>query len=629
MAQPRIKLVVAYSRNRVIGRDNELPWRLPGDLAHFKRSTMGRPILMGRKTWESLGRPLPGRPNLVISRDPGYAAEGARVFASLADALAACRDEATACVIGGAQIFEEALPLADEIIATEIHADVEGDVFFPDLSAEEWQETERRPQPEENGYRYDFVVYHRRRRNEGAESRQNGDAGGTAADPAASAPASGDAASPELSHLWMPFTANRQFKQKPRLLGGAQGMYYTDVQGRRILDGTAGLWCVNAGHGRPEIVEAIARQAAQMDYAPGFQMGHPQAFEAASAVARIMPPKLDRIFFTNSGSESVDTALKIALAYHRSRGEGQRTRFIGRERGYHGVGFGGISVGGITANRKAYSGALLPAVDHLPHTHDLQRNAFSRGQPEWGAHLADELERLVALHDASTIAAVIVEPLAGSAGVLVPPKGYLEKLRAITARHGILLIFDEVITGFGRLGAATASARFGITPDLLTLAKGLSNAAVPCGAVAVHRDLHDAIIGQAAGGIELFHGYTYSGHPLAAAAIRATLEIYQRERLFERAALLAPYFEEAAHRLRDARHVLDVRNLGLVAGIELQSREGAPGARAAEAFQICYERGVLLRYTGDILAVSPPLIIEESQIDRLFETLKDALQAVA
>ena len=630
MAQPYIKLVVAYSTNRVIGRDNDLPWRLPGDLAHFKRSTMGQPIVMGRKTWESLGRPLPGRPNLVISRDPAYAAEGARTFTSLAQALAACEGEATACVIGGAQIFKEALPLADEIIATEIHATVDGDVFFPVLPAHEWQEKERRPQPEENGYRYDFVVY---RRHDGSATHPSDDASAQAAAGAASneaAPLAGNGtASPELAHLWMPFTANRQFKQKPRLLSSAQGMYYHDMDGRRILDGTAGLWCVNAGHGRSEIVQAISRQAAQLDYAPGFQMGHPQAFEAATAVARIMPPQLDRIFFTNSGSESVDTALKVALAYHRSRGEGQRTRFIGRERGYHGVGFGGISVGGITANRKAYSGALLPAVDHLPHTHNLQHNAFSRGLPEWGAHLADELERLVALHDPSTIAAVIVEPLAGSAGVLLPPKGYLEKLRAITARHGILLIFDEVITGFGRLGSATASEYFGITPDLLTLAKGLSNAAVPCGAVAVHRDVHDSIVGQAAQGIELFHGYTYSGHPLAAAAIRATLDIYEHEQLFERAAKLSPYFEQAAHGLRGARHVADVRNLGLVAGIELQGREEAPGARAAEAFQACYEQGVLLRYTGDTLALSPPLVIEESQIDQLFATLKAVLDTIA
>lgn len=606
MAQPCITLVVAYSSNRVIGRDNDLPWRLPADLAHFKRTTMGKPIVMGRKTWESLGRPLPGRPNFVISRNPDYVAEGARVFTSLSAALGACEGEATVCVIGGAQIFEDALPLADEIVATEIHADIDGDVFFPALTEQQWYEHERQTQPEQNGYQYDFVVYRRR-------------------------PGQGDSdpIQPDLSHLWMPFTANRQFKQSPRLLSRAQGMYYTDTHGRKILDGTAGLWCVNAGHSRPEIVEAIARQAEQLDYAPGFQMGHPVAFEAATAVARIMPPQLDRVFFTNSGSESVDTALKIALAYHRSQGQGQRTRFIGRERGYHGVGFGGISVGGITANRKAYSGALLPAVDHLPHTHSLPHNAFSRGQPQWGAHLADELERLVALHDPSTIAAAIVEPLAGSAGVLVPPVGYLEKLRAITERHGILLIFDEVITGFGRLGAATASELFGVTPDLLTLAKGMSNAAVPCGAVAVHRQIYDSITAQAPDGIELFHGYTYSGHPLAAAAVRATLDIYQHEHLFERAASLTPYFEAAAHSLKDAPHVLDIRNLGLVAGIELRSRDNAPGARAAEVFQACYDQGVLLRYTGDTLAVSPPLIIEKAQIDQLFGTLAAALRTVA
>lgn len=630
MAPPYIKLVVAYSKNRVIGRDNDLPWRLPSDLAHFKRTTMGQPIVMGRKTWESLGRPLPGRPNLVISRNAGYTAQGARVFASLAQALAACPEEDSVCVIGGAQIFADALPLADEIIATEIHADVDGDVYFPPLPADAWVEKERLPQPEENGFQYDFVTYCRSRNTgeTGATGSVHSSAGSDKAtgSAAADAPAS---AQPDLSHLWMPFTANREFKQKPRLLAAAQGMYYTDTHGRRILDGMAGLWCVNAGHARPEIINAITAQATQLDYAPGFQMGHPAAFEAASALARIMPAQMDRIFFTNSGSESVDTALKIALAYHRSRGEAQRTRFIGRERGYHGVGFGGISVGGITANRKTYSGALLPAVDHLPHTHNLQHNAFSRGQPGWGAHLADELEGILALHDPSTIAAVIVEPLAGSAGVLVPPTGYLERLRAITAQHGILLIFDEVITAFGRLGAATASARFGVDPDILTLAKGISNAAVPCGAVAVHRGVYDAIVDQAAGGIELFHGYTYSGHPLAAAAIKATLDIYEREALFDRAAALAPYFEQAAHGLQGTAHVQDIRNLGMVAGIELKARKGAPGARAAEAFQACYDRGVLLRYTGDTLAVSPSLIIDESQIDQIFDTLKSVLASTS
>ncbi|WP_152967952.1 aspartate aminotransferase family protein [Achromobacter sp. DMS1] len=427
----------------------------------------------------------------------------------------------------------------------------------------------------------------------------------------------------------MPFTANRQFKANPRLLASAKGMYYTSFDGRQILDGTAGLWCVNAGHCREEIVSAIASQAGVMDYAPGFQLGHPLAFEAATAVAGLMPQGLDRVFFTNSGSESVDTALKIALAYHRARGEAQRTRLIGRERGYHGVGFGGISVGGISPNRKTFSGALLPAVDHLPHTHSLEHNAFTRGQPEWGAHLADELERIIALHDASTIAAVIVEPMAGSTGVLVPPKGYLEKLREITARHGILLIFDEVITAYGRLGEATAAAYFGVTPDLITMAKGVSNAAVPAGAVAVRREVHDAIVNGPQGGIEFFHGYTYSAHPLAAAAVLATLDIYRREDLFARARKLSAPFEEAAHSLKGAPHVIDVRNIGLVAGIELSPREGAPGARAAEAFQKCFDTGLMVRYTGDILAVSPPLIVDENQIGQIFEGIGKVLKEVA
>ncbi|WP_160355449.1 aspartate aminotransferase family protein [Bordetella sp. 02P26C-1] len=434
---------------------------------------------------------------------------------------------------------------------------------------------------------------------------------------------------PDLSHLWMPFTANRQFKSQPRMLAGAKGMYYTSVDGRQVMDGTAGLWCVNAGHCREEIVQAIAQQAGEMDYAPGFQLGHPLAFQAATAVAEIMPEGLDRVFFTNSGSESVDTALKIALAYHRARGEGQRTRLIGRERGYHGVGFGGISVGGISPNRKTFSGALLPAVDHLPHTHNLEKNAFSKGQPAWGEHLADELERLVALHDPSTIAAVIVEPMAGSTGVLIPPKGYLERLRAITAKYGILLIFDEVITGYGRLGAATASEFFGITPDLICMAKGVSNAAVPAGAVAVKREVHDAIVNGVAGGIEFFHGYTYSAHPLAAAAIIATLDLYKRESLFARAREMSAAFEVAAHGLRSAPNVIDIRNLGLVAGIELAPREGAPGARATEVFQKCFDNGLMVRFTGDIIAVSPPLIIDETQITELFSKLNDVLHSVA
>jgi beta-alanine--pyruvate transaminase len=437
------------------------------------------------------------------------------------------------------------------------------------------------------------------------------------------------ATTPDLTHFWMPFTANRQFKAAPRLFKAAKGMYYTSVDEREVLDGTAGLWCVNAGHGRKEIVEAVTRQVAEMDYAPTFQMGHPVAFEAAAKVASFMPEGLDRIFFTNSGSESVDTALKIALAYHRARGEGQRTRFIGRERGYHGVGFGGISVGGIVTNRKAYSGNLMPNVDHLPHTLNLAEAAFSRGQPTWGAHLADELERIVALHDASTIAGVIVEPLAGSTGVLVPPKGYLERLRSICDKYGILLIFDEVITGFGRLGAATASEFFGVKPDLLTMAKAINNAAIPMGAVAAKREVHDTIVSAAPEtAIELFHGYTYSAHPAAAAACVATLDLYRRDNLFERARSLSPTFENAAHELRGAPHVKDVRNLGLVAGVELESRAGAPGARAYEVFVKCFERGVLVRYTGDILAFSPPLIIDEAQIGQIFATVRDVLREV-
>jgi beta-alanine--pyruvate transaminase len=433
----------------------------------------------------------------------------------------------------------------------------------------------------------------------------------------------------DLSSFWMPFTANRQFKAAPRLLESAKGMYYRSTDGRDVLDGCAGLWCVNAGHGRAEIVEAVQKQLATLDFAPTFQMGHPLAFEAASKVAAIMPEGLDRIFFTNSGSESVDTALKIALAYHRARGEGQRTRLIGRERGYHGVGFGGISVGGIGPNRKTFSGALLPSVDHLPHTHNLDHNAFSKGQPAWGEHLADELERIVALHDASTIAAVIAEPVAGSTGVLIPPTGYLKKLREICTKHGILLIFDEVITGFGRLGKATAAEYFGVTPDLLTMAKAINNAAIPMGAVAAHRKIHDAIMQAGAeNAIELFHGYTYSAHPAATAACIATLDLYARDRLFDRAASKAPKFEAAVHALRGAPFVKDVRNLGLVAGVELESREGAPGARAYEAFVKCFEAGVLVRYTGDILAFSPPLIVEDEQIDTIFSTVRRVLETI-
>jgi beta-alanine--pyruvate transaminase len=432
-----------------------------------------------------------------------------------------------------------------------------------------------------------------------------------------------------LEAFWMPFTANRQFKANPRLLVAAEGMHYTSHDGRRILDGTSGLWCVNAGHGRRPIVEAVQKQAARMDFAPTFQMGHPIAFEAAAKLATLLPGDLDHVFFTNSGSEAVDTALKIAIAYHRVRGDAARTRLIGRERGYHGVGFGGISVGGISGNRKFF-GSLLPGVDHLPHTHDLAKNAFTRGQPSWGAHLADELERIVALHDASTIAAVIVEPVAGSTGVLVPPQGYLQKLRQICDKHGILLIFDEVITGFGRLGAGFASEYFGVLPDMITCAKGITNGTIPMGAVAARRFIYDTFMATAAdNAIELFHGYTYSGHPIAAAAAIATMDLYASEDLFKRAADLAPYWEDAAHAMRSLPHVIDVRNLGLVCGIELEPMVRKPTARAFDAFVKCYEKGLLIRTTGDIIALSPPLIVERPQIDEIFGTLADVLKAAA
>jgi beta-alanine--pyruvate transaminase len=430
-----------------------------------------------------------------------------------------------------------------------------------------------------------------------------------------------------LEPYWMPFTANRQYKAAPRLLVAAEGMYYTSHDGRKILDGTAGLWCCNAGHGRKPIVEAIQRQAATLDYAPAFQMGHPAAFELAGRLAQMLPAGLDHVFYTNSGSESVETALKIAIAYHRLRGEGARTRLIGRERGYHGVGFGGISVGGIVGNRKLF-GTLLAGVDHLPHTHAPEHNAFSRGQPAWGAHLADELERIVTLHDASTIAAVIVEPLAGSTGVLVPPEGYLERLRAITRKHGILLIFDEVITGFGRLGAGFAFDIWPVEPDLVTVAKGITSGTVPMGAVFARKEIYDTFMTGPPGAIELPHGYTYSGHPLACAAALATLDLYRDEDLFQRAAALAPHWEAAAHGLKGMRHVIDIRNYGLVAGIELEPRAGAAGARAFDCFLKCFEKGLLIRTTGDIIALSPPLIIEKSEIDRLFATLAEILKTI-
>jgi beta-alanine--pyruvate transaminase len=429
-----------------------------------------------------------------------------------------------------------------------------------------------------------------------------------------------------LEAFWMGFTDNRYFKDRPRLLARAEGMHYYTADGQDVLDGTAGLWCVNAGHGRREITEAIQKQAAIMDFAPTFVVGHPVAFEAAARVAEMTPEGLDHVFFVNSGSEAADTALKIALAYHRARGQAQRVRLVGRERGYHGVGFGGMSVGGIGPNRKQF-GAHLPYVDHLPHTHQPAKNRFAKGQPEHGVELADTLESLVALHG-DTIAAVMVEPLAGSTGVLVPPKGYLERLRAICDKHGILLIFDEVITGFGRLGTNFGAERLGVMPDLMTMAKGLTNAAVPMGAVAVSGEVHDTIVHGATAGIELFHGYTYSGHPLASAAAIATLALHREEDLPARARSMEGAFESGAHGLHGLPGVIDIRNFGLVAGIELEPRGGAPGARGQEVWRWCFDHGLLTRVTGDIVALSPPLIVENKHIDRIFGTLADAIRAV-
>ena len=417
-----------------------------------------------------------------------------------------------------------------------------------------------------------------------------------------------------LDAYWMPFTANRQFKQAPRMLGRAEGMHFWTPDGRQILDGIAGLWCVNAGHARPRVVQAIQAQAAEMDFAPPFNMGHPKAFELAQRLVEIAPAGLNKVFYTNSGSESVETALKMAIAYHRARGEGSRTRLIGRERGYHGVNFGGISVGGIVANRKMF-GTLLAGTDHIRHTHDLAKNAFSRGLPEHGVELADDLERLVTLHDASTIAAVIVEPVAGSTGVLLPPKGYLQRLREICNRHGILLIFDEVITGFGRLGSPFAAQHFGVTPDLMTVAKGLTNGAVPMGAVFAKQHIHDVFMSGPDHLIEFFHGYTYPAHPPACAAALGTLDTYAEEGLLTRAAAMAQHFEDTLHALKGLPHVIDVRNIGLVGGVELAPIPGSPGKRAFDVFLECWERGVLIRTTGDTVAMSPPLIIEKQHID--------------
>jgi len=432
---------------------------------------------------------------------------------------------------------------------------------------------------------------------------------------------------PALEALWMPFTANKTFKVRPRLLVSAKNMHYRSDDGREILDGAAGLWCVNAGHCRTPIVEAVSHAAATLDFAPGFQMGHPASFQLATKLKGILPAGIDHVFFSNSGSEAVDSALKIALAYHIANGQPQRTRFVGRLRGYHGVGFGGISVGGIEINKKAFAAQLLPHVDHLPHTHDLAHNAFAKGQPAWGAHLADSLNEIIARRGGDTIAAVIVEPMAGSTGVLIPPVGYLEKLRAICDQHGILLIFDEVITGFGRLGTPFAAQYFNVMPDMMTVAKGITNAAVPMGATCVQGKIYHTVINATEQGVEFFHGYTYSGHPLAAAAGLATLDLYAAEGTFARAAALSRKWEAAVHTLRDAPHVMDVRNLGLVAGIELEPRAGRPGTRAYDAFVDCFfNQNLLVRVTGDIIALSPPLIISEAQIDELVAKLRRALE---
>ena len=431
----------------------------------------------------------------------------------------------------------------------------------------------------------------------------------------------------DLSAYFMGFTANRAFREKPLLIERAQGLYYYSADGRRLLDAMAGMWCCNAGHCHPRIVAAIQEQVATLDYSPAFQVGHGKAFELARRVAELAPPGLNRVFFTNSGSEAVDSAMKIALAYHQARGQAQRTRFIGRERGYHGAGFGGISVGGISGNRKNF-GPLLPGVLHIPHTYDREQQAFSRGQPAWGAHLADGLERALIANDPATIAAVIVEPFAGSTGVLPPPLGYLDRLRELCDKHGLLLIFDEVITAFGRVGHAFGAQRFGVTPDLITIAKGITSGMIPMGAVVLRQELFDGLMSGPANAIELAHGYTYSGHPVAAAAALATLDVYRDEDLFSRALAQEAYFEKAVHGLRGLPHVVDIRNIGLAAAVELAPRAGAPGARAFDAFRQLFDAGVLARCTGDTIAFSPPLTIGAAEIDVAFDTLSSVLKTL-
>jgi len=434
----------------------------------------------------------------------------------------------------------------------------------------------------------------------------------------------------DLDSFWIPFTPNKQFKANPRIVVSAKGMHYTSHDGRQILDSSSGLWCANLGHCHPKVVEAVQKAVATLDFAPSFQFSHSQAFELASRVGTLMPDDLNRVFFCNSGSEAVDTALKIALAYHRAKGDAGRYRLIGRERGYHGVGFGGIAVGGMVANRKTF-GPTLAGVDHLRHTLDIERNAFSRGLPEHGAELADDLERLIALHDPSTIAAVIVEPVAGSIGVYPPPKGYLQRLREICDKHGILMIFDEVITAWGRLGKASASEYFGVTPDLMTNAKGLTSAHVPMGAVIARDYIYEALM-EATNGpgtehmIELFHGYTYSAHPLAAAAGLATLEAYKDEGVFERVTENSQYFEDALHAQRDLPGVIDIRNIGYMGAIELEPLAGAPGKRTFEIMLACYERGLMARVSGDTVAFSPPLVSERAHLDEMIGTVAEVIK---
>ena len=433
----------------------------------------------------------------------------------------------------------------------------------------------------------------------------------------------------DLESYWMPFTSNRSFKKAPRMVGSASGMHYFTPEGRKLLDAAAGLWCVNTGHGREEIVRAIQEQAAEMDFSPPFQFGHPKAFQLASRIADLAPGDLNKVFFCNSGSEAVDTALKIALAYWTMKGQGNRSRLIGRVRGYHGVGFGGISVGGMVANRKHF-GTMLAGVDHLPTTYNREQQAFSRGEPEWGAHLADDLENIVALHDASTIAAVIVEPMAGSTGALPPPKGYLQRLRQICDKYGILLIFDEVITGFGRLGYGFAAERYGVLPDMITFAKGVTAGAVPMGGVLVRDGIYDAFMQGPETAVELFHGYTYSAHPLACAAGLATLDLYAREGLFERARALEPVLADAVHSLKGLPNVVDIRNVGMVAAVDLAPNPAGAGKRGFDAMNHAFHNeDLLMRIAGDTLVMSPALIISEAQIGEMVEKIGRTIRAVA